>query len=198
MRSAGARAFNLDEEPAALRAKYGRNRFGQGCLLARRLVERGVPFVEVTLSDLDATTANGWDTHIQNFAAVKTLSEALDSGWATLMDDLRSRGLLETTLVVWMGEFGRTPTINFTGGRDHYPNAWTTVLGGGGIRGGQVIGRTSADGTNVEDRPVSVPDFLSTICLALGIDPKSQNISNVGRPIRIADVSAKPIKEALA
>jgi uncharacterized protein (DUF1501 family) len=106
--------------------------------------------------------------------------------------------LLETTTIVWMGEFGRTPNINPNAGRDHFPNAWSTVLAGGGIHGGRVIGRTSADGTTVEDRPVSVPDLIATVCLALGIDPKIQNVSNIGRPIRIADPAADPIKEALA
>ena len=105
-------AFKLDEEPAALRDKYGRSRFGQGCLLARRLVERGVAFVEVTLE--------GWDTHADNFAAVKRLSETLDPAWSTLMTDLRERGLLDSTLIVWMGEFGRTPTVNGQAGRDHW------------------------------------------------------------------------------
>jgi Protein of unknown function (DUF1501) len=198
MRSDGVKAFNLDDEPAKLRDSYGRNPFGQGCLLARRLVERGVPFVEVTLGSLDGQPAIGWDTHQQNFEMVKGLSGVLDSGWATLIRDLHQRGLLDTTTIVWMGEFGRTPKINGQGGRDHFPNAWTSVLAGGGIKGGQVIGRTSADGSSVEDRAVSVPDFIATVCLALGIDPRSQNVSNVGRPIRIADPDAKPIKEALA
>jgi hypothetical protein len=190
MRSAAARAFNVDEEPPALRDAYGRNLFGQGCLLARRLVERGVPFVEVTLG--------GWDTHQNNFDEVKRLSAILDVAWATLMEDLRSRGLLDETLVVWMGEFGRTPAINNSQGRDHFPNAWSTVLAGGGIQGGQAIGKTSANGTTIDDRPVPVTDFLATVCLALGIDPLKQNRSNVDRPIRIVDRSAKPIKEALA
>ena len=97
-----------------------------------------------------------------------------------------------------MGEFGRTPKINNNAGRDHFPAAWTTVLGGGGIAGGQAIGRTSADGMTVEERPVAVPDFMATICKALGIDPSKQNLSDVGRPIRIADPSARPIAEALA
>lgn len=198
MRSEDVKAFRLDDEPAKLRDAYGRNAFGQGCMLARRLVERGVPFVEVTLGGLDGQPAIGWDTHAQNFESVKQLSGVLDSGWATLMKDLAGRGLLDTTTIVWMGEFGRTPKINGNAGRDHYPNAWTAVLGGGGIKGGQVVGRTSADGQTVEDRPVTVPDFMATICLALGIDPKTQNVSNVGRPIRIADLDAKPIKEALA
>src|SRR5262249_53018469 len=158
----------------------------QGCLLARRLVERGVPFVEVTLG--------GWDTHDNNFNRVKGLCQALDPAWATLLADLRDRGLLDTTLVVWMGEFGRTPGINPRQGRDHYPNAWSVALGGGGIRGGQAVGRTSTDGLAVEDRPVAVPDLLATVCLALGLDPAKQNLSNVGRPIRLADPSAKPVR----
>ena len=110
----------------------------------------------------------------------------------------QQRGLLDTTLIVWMGEFGRTPRINPNQGRDHFPNAWSTVLAGGGIKGGQAFGKTSADGTTVETRPVSVSDFLATVCLALGIDPLKPNNSNVGRPIRIVDKAAKPIREALA
>ena len=196
MRSTASKAFNLDEEPANLRDKYGRSDFGQGCLLARRLVERGVPFVEVSLGGIDGAVG-GWDTHQQNFESVKRLSQVLDPAWSTLMQDLKSRGLLDTTLIVWMGEFGRTPKINPQKGRDHFPNAWSTVLAGGGIRGGQVIGRTSADATTIEDRSVSVPDFLATICLALGIDPLKQNDSNIGRPIRIVDKSAQPVQEVL-
>src|SRR5438132_7633905 len=111
IRSPAAKAFNLDEEPKELRDRYGRNLFGQGCLLARRLVERGVPFIEVNLG--------GWDTHQNNFNSVQRLSETLDTGWSTLMEDLKARGLLEGTLIVWMGEFGRTPKINPQNGRDH-------------------------------------------------------------------------------
>jgi uncharacterized protein (DUF1501 family) len=197
MRSAGAKAFNLDNEPSALRDAYGRNPFGQGCLLARRLVERNVPFVEVSLGGA-AGQGLAWDTHGQNFQTVQQLSQILDPAWSTLMEDLKTRGLLDSTLIVWMGEFGRTPQINGNQGRDHYPNAWTTVLAGGGIKGGQVIGKTNAGGTTVEERPVSVADFLATICLALGIDPAKQNMSNVGRPIRLVDLAAKPIREILA
>jgi hypothetical protein len=190
MRSSAVKAFDLSEEPAKLRDSYGGNLFGQGCLLARRLVERGVSFVEVTL--------DGWDTHQNNFEMVKTLGQTLDPAWSTLMDDLQSRGLLDSTLIVWMGEFGRTPKINGNRGRDHWAVSWSTVLGGGGIKGGQAIGKTSADGMAVEERPVSVADFLATICLALGLDPMKQNNSNVGRPIRLADPNAKPIKEVIA
>jgi hypothetical protein len=190
MRPSAAEAFDLGTEKADLRDRYGRNRFGQGCLLARRLVERGVPFVEVTL--------DGWDTHDNNFNQVKALSQRLDAGWATLLADLKDRDLLDSTLVVWMGEFGRTPVINPRQGRDHYPAAWSTVLGGGGIKGGQVVGKTSKDGMTVEERPIAVPDLLATICLAVGIDPKKQNLSNVNRPIRIVDPKAEPIREVLA
>ena len=197
MRSAASKAFNLDQEPAALRDAYGRNQFGQGCLLARRLIERGVPFVEVTLGGANAEVF-AWDTHTQNFETVKRLSQILDPAWGTLMSDLKARGLLDSTLLVWMGEFGRTPKINPQRGRDHFPNAWTTVLAGGGLHGGRVVGRTSPDGGAVTERPVSVPDFLATICMALGIDPLKQNASNVGRPIRIVDKAAQPIQEILA
>jgi hypothetical protein len=190
MRESAARAFDLSDEDEKLRDRYGRTRFGQGCLLARRLVERGVPFVEVTLG--------GWDTHDNNFNQVKTLCGTLDPAWATLMADLKERGLLDTTTVVWMGEFGRTPVINPRNGRDHYPNAWSVVLGGGGISGGQAAGRTSDDGLTVEERPVSVPDLLATVCRAIGIDPAKQNMSNVNRPIRIVDQSAKAVTEVLA
>jgi uncharacterized protein (DUF1501 family) len=114
------------------------------------------------------------------------------------MTDLKQCGLLDSTLLVWMGEFGRTPVINSRQGRDHFPAAWSVVLGGGGIKGGQVVGGTSKDGLEVEERPVAVPDLLATVCLGLGIDPSKQNLSNVGRPIRIVDQSAKPIEEVLA
>ena len=194
-----AKAFDLAGEPRALRDRYGRNLFGQGCLLARRLVERGVPFVEVTLSG--AAMGNqfaSWDSHQNNFDQVKALCGALDAGWATLMADLKDRGLLDSTLVVWMGEFGRTPKINGNRGRDHFSTAWATVLGGGGIKGGQAVGRTSKDGTKVEDRPTDVTDLLATVCRGLGIDYEKQNLSNVGRPIRIVDKAAKPVTEVLA
>jgi hypothetical protein len=197
MRSSAAKAFDLDEEPAAVQDAYGRNPFGEGCLLARRLVERGVPFVEVTLSSVDGMNGLGWDTHVQNFETVEKLCGVLDAGWATLMTDLRARGLLDSTLIVWMGEFGRTPKITESAGRDHFPNAWSTVLAGGGIRGGQAVGNTGADGEEVKDRPVMVPDFLATVVKTLGIEPSKQNTVANGRPIRIVDPKANPIKGLL-
>jgi hypothetical protein len=192
--SQGRKAFQLDEEPTELRDAYGRNRFGQGCLLARRLVERGVAFVEVTLAGAPGNVA-GWDTHADNFNQVKALSQVLDPAWSALMKDLRERGLLESTLVVWMGEFGRTPKINPNGGRDHFPLAWSVALGGAGIRGGQVIGKTSPDAMEVADRPVTVADLYATICSALGVDYKKENISPEGRPIPLVDRGGTPIKE---
>jgi hypothetical protein len=190
MRSAAAKAFDLDEEKAEVRDRYGRNLFGQGCLLARRLVEKGVPFVEVTL--------NGWDTHANNAQQVRTLSQTVDPAWASLLSDLKDRGLLDTTLIVWMGEFGRTPKFGRPDGRDHWPNTFSAVLAGGGIKGGQVIGATSEDGVSIKERPVSVPELLATVCQALGIDHEKQNLSNVGRPIRLVAPGTRPVREALA
>ena len=190
MRSKEAKAFDLDREPASVREAYGKTKFGDGCLLARRLVEAGIPFVEVT--------SGGWDTHQDNFDRVKKLSAQVDPALSALVRDLRDRGLLETTLVVWMGEFGRTPRINSRGakpGRDHYPKAWSSVLVGGGIKGGQVVGKTDAEGAVVEERPVAGVDFMATVCLALGIDYTKQNTTPIGRPIRIADKGANPVKE---
>ncbi len=198
MRTSAGKAFDLHEENPKLRDRYGRNLFGQGCLLARRLVERGVPFIEITLTNVPGNNVFGWDTHQQNFDQVKKLCAVLDPAWATLLEDLDERGLLDTTLVVWMGEFGRTPQINPQQGRDHFPNAWSTVLSGGGIKGGAVYGQTSPDGVTVKDKPVSVPSFLATVASAVGVDPTKQNMSNVGRPIRIADAGSKPIKEVLS
>lgn len=198
MRSEAAKAFDLSGEPKKLRDEYGQSLFGQSCLLARRLVERGVPFIEVSLSRVPGVQGLGWDTHQNNFDNVQKLSAVLDPAWATLMSDLKDRGLLETTTIVWMGEFGRTPKINGNKGRDHWARSWSTVIAGGGVKGGQAIGKTSEDGTDIKERPVSVEDFLATVCKALGIDPMKQNPSNVGRPIRLVEPKAKPITEALA
>jgi hypothetical protein len=192
MKSRQARAFDLSLEPSATRSAYGGTRFGDGCLLARRLVETGVPFVEVTLG--------GWDTHQNNFERVKQLSAQVDPAMSALVDDLKVRGLLDTTLVVWMGEFGRTPRINQRGarpGRDHYPRAWSTVLVGGGIKGGQVISKTDREGATVTERPISAIDFMATICSVLGINYNKQNNTPNGRPIRIVDKGAQPITQLL-
>jgi hypothetical protein len=190
-----ASAFDLSQEPDAIREAYGKGRFGQGCLMARRLIERGVPFVEVSLG-FSENGSFGWDTHQGNFPAVKALSGELDAGWSMLMSELQDRGLLEMTTILWMGEFGRTPKINDNAGRDHFPAAWTCVFAGGGIQGGQAYGQTSSDGTEVASQRVDVGDVLATLCTALGVDPGHENISDLGRPIKIAE--GRPIREILA
>jgi hypothetical protein len=193
MRAKEAKAFDLSEEPAKNRDAYGPDAFAQGCLLARRLVEVGVPFIEVNMAN------PSWDTHQQNFPRTKALSAQVDPPMAALIEDLKGRGLLDSTLVVWMGEFGRTPECG-GGGRQHYPKAWSTVLIGGGIKGGQVIGKTDSKAATVTDRPVTVTDFLATICLILGIDyKKSVTPPGVDRPIRIVEKKPgeNPITELL-
>jgi hypothetical protein len=194
MNSEDAEAFDLSKEPVELREAYGRNVFGQGCLMARRLIERGVSFIEVSLGTNSGGA--GWDTHSDVFNSVKALSTDLDNGWATLMQDLSNRGLLESTTILWMGEFGRTPQINNTAGRDHFPSAWSAVLAGGGIAGGQAYGRTSDSGMAVEDGQISAEDLLATLCQAVGIDEKATQINDNGRPIRISEGTA--VKEVLS
>jgi hypothetical protein len=194
MNSQDAEAFDLDEEPTDVREAYGNSVFGQGCLLARRLIERGVPFIEVSLGTNSGGV--GWDTHSDNFNQVKQLSGSLDAGWATLMKELDERGLLDSTTILWMGEFGRTPRINRNAGRDHFPAAWSCVLAGGGIAGGQAYGRTSDDGLEVADGKVGAEDVLATLCEALGVPSKTWQMSNVGRPIAITD--GTPIRSVLS
>jgi hypothetical protein len=193
MKSKEARAFDLSLEPEASKKAYGVGRFADGCLLARRLVETGVPFVEVNLT--------GWDTHQDNFDRVKRLSEQVDTPMAALITDLKERGLLDTTLVIWMGEFGRTPKINTRGakpGRDHYPRAWSLLMAGGGVKGGQVIGKTDKEGAAVVEQKTSALDFLATVCHLLGINPDKQNQTPIGRPIRIVDKGHKIISQLVA
>jgi hypothetical protein len=193
MKSSQAKAFDLSSEPAKARESYGSSKFGEGCLLARRLIETGVKFVEVTLG--------GWDTHQDNFDRVKALSKQVDPAISALMTDLKDRGLLDETLILWMGEFGRTPNINARGakpGRDHYPRAWSLLMAGGGIKGGQAVGKTDKDGAVVVERQTSALDFLATVCTTLGIKYDKQNHTPIGRPIRIVDKGATPIKELLS
>jgi hypothetical protein len=177
--SPNMQAFDLDAEPASAQQAYGTSPFARGCLLARRLVEAGVTFVEVSLGN--------WDTHQDNFNRSKTLCEQLDQPLAALIADLKQRGLFDSTLILCVGEFGRTPRINPNAGRDHYPRAFSGLLAGCGIRGGQVIGRTDAGGEEVTQRPVTVADLLRSVCHALGINADKENLSSIGRPIKIVD-----------
>ena len=173
------RAFDVAAEDDRTRALYGITPFGQGCLLARRLVEAGVTFVEVR--------SNGWDTHQKVTDNVGKNAAGVDPGFASLVSDLKSRGMLDRTLVIWMGEFGRTPKINPNAGRDHFPRVFSVALAGGGVKGGQVIGSSTADGTAVKDHPVTVPDLMTSFCHSLKIEPTKENVSPQGRPIKIVD-----------
>ena len=173
------RAFQLDAENEKTREAYGRNPFGQGCLLARRLVQAGVTFVEVRM--------NGWDTHQKNNERVQKLAQQVDPAFASLIRDLKEQGMLGKTLVLWMGEFGRTPKINGNAGRDHFPRVFTVALAGGGVRGGQIIGTSSADGTEVKDQPVTVPDLMASLCHALHVNASKEVDTPIGRPIKVVD-----------
>jgi hypothetical protein len=186
------KAFDIAQEPQKTRDRYGASPFGQGCLLARRLVEEGIPFVEVHSSHHKASA--GWDTHKNNFEVTKYLVDWVDPAYAALLTDLKERGMLDRTLVVWMGEFGRTPKVNKDVGRDHQHKAFTVALSGAGIQGGRVVGATSADGAEVKERPVKVADLFRTFCQALDIDADKENDTPVGRPIKVVDGGA-PVKE---
>lgn len=177
--SQDVKTFEIGDEPQAVRERYGDSQFGRGCLLARRLIEKGVTFVEVRMG--------GWDTHDDNFNRTTKLAGDVDGPMAALISDLKAKGMLDSTLVVWMGEFGRTPRINPRTGRDHYPRVFNAALAGGGVRGGQVIGSSTKDGSAVADDPVTVPDLFSSICRSLHVDPARENISPLGRPLKIVD-----------
>ena len=167
-------------------ARYGNNGFGRGCLLARKLVEAGVACVEVTLG--------GWDMHNGIFAALERQLPTLDNGMGSLVEDLTASGKIKDTVIVWMGEFGRTPRINQNGGRDHYPRAWSVVVGGGTLKGGVAHGSTDADGASPKDEPVKIGDLYATLYAGLGIDPAAQIRDNLGRPTAVAGDKANPIK----
>ena len=181
--------FDLSSEPDATRAAYGDSDFGRGCLLARRLVENGVKFVEVVL--------DGWDTHRDAFTREQKLMGALDPAMAALIKDLEARGLLGSTIVACMGEFGRTPRINANDGRDHHPAAWSAAIAGGGIKGGVVHGETDADGDKVVRHEESVADLMATMVSLMGLDPAMSQTTPIGRPIAITDDGA-PIRAVLA
>lgn len=189
MKSEDLNAFDLAAEPAATRERYGDDSFGQGCLLARRLVQHEVRFVEVSLGR--------WDTHVNNFVEVPERCDILDRGLSALIQDLEANGMLEETLVVLATEFGRTPAVNGNEGRDHYPKAFSALLAGGGIRGGTIYGKTDESGAEVIENKVSVPDFNATIGYALGLPLDQVLYSPSKRPFTLAD-KGQPVTSLFA
>ncbi len=182
-------SFQIDAEWEKYRERYGDSKLGRRLLMARCLVESGVAFVEVGQS--------GYDTHADNFSGHKSLVPCMDQAWGALLDDLGERGLLEDTLVVWMGEIGRTPNINNRQGRDHYVRCWSTALAGGGMKAGLVYGASDEDGRDVKDNPVTEADFFATVYAALGINPATENYAGV-RPIPLAPFGHKIVRDLLA
>lgn len=188
MTSEQLRAFELQREPAAIRAAYGETSFGQGCLMARRLVETGVKAVQVTL--------DGFDTHANNFDGHQENAAILDPALAMLLTDLRQRDLLESTVVLCLGEFGRTPNINALDGRDHWPTGFSALLGGGGLRSGVVIGETDPNGSKKDPvDPIEVPDLYATILAVLGVEYAQEVITPIGRPLALCE--GTPIERLL-
>ena len=186
---AAKRAFAVGEEPDRVRERYGKTMFGQQCLLARRLVEAGVQFVTVT--------DGGWDTHTNNFRSLKDrLLPRVDRGLSALLDDLATRGLLDDTLVVWFGDFGRTPKVNPTTGRDHWSTAGCALMAGGGLRGGQVVGRTNALGEYVTDTPVRPADIAATIYSVMGVNLHTWYRAQDGRPIELCP-EGRPVRDLI-
>jgi uncharacterized protein (DUF1501 family) len=190
MSSSQMEAFKVSKEPKEMLEKYGENGFGRGCLLARRLVERGVPFVEVDLG--------GWDNHADIFPTLRDQKlPVLDQAMSALVSDLSDRGMLDDTVIMWMGEFSRTPNINGGGGRDHWARSWSTVVGGGGFQRGIVVGETSADGKEVVTEPYTSQDLMASVLKSLGISLETTFTAKNGRPMKIAN-SGKVIKELFA
>ena len=184
--------FSIDavKDKAAI-DRYGNNNFGKGCLLAKKLVEAGVGCVEVELG--------GWDMHAGIFNALATRAlPTLDKGMGSLVEDLAASGKLKDTVIIWMGDFGRTPKINAGGGRDHFPRAWSVVVGGGNIKGGIAYGATNKDGTDVTENPAKIGDLYGTLYAGLGLAPDTQIRDNLGRPTAIAGDKATAIKDLIA
>jgi len=187
MTSNQMQSFKVAQEPDEVQERYGKTGFGRGCLMARRLVEAGVPFVEVDLG--------GWDNHQNIFPTLQDQKlPEMDRAMSALVEDLDQRGLLQDTALIWMGEFGRTPRINGTAGRDHWARAWSVVVGGAGMKGGMAVGQTNSDGTQVETDPYTSQDVMATVCQALGISLETTFTSRNGRPMKIAN-SGRVIKE---
>ncbi|MEY4178139.1 MAG: hypothetical protein RLY70_1713 [Planctomycetota bacterium] len=190
MTSEQMEAFKVMKEPKEVLDRYGNDGFGRGCLMARRLVEAGVPFVEVDYG--------GWDNHANIHTTLKdTKLPVIDKAISSLVTDLEDRGLLQDTAIIWMGEFSRTPRINATAGRDHWARSWSVMVGGGGLKGGIAVGKTNEDGTSVETEPYTSQDVMATICKTLGISLETTFTSKSGRPMKIAN-GGKVIKELFA
>ncbi|GMW00603.1 MAG: hypothetical protein AMXMBFR84_17400 [Candidatus Hydrogenedentota bacterium] len=202
MSSATAReAFDLSQEPEVVRAAYGQNKFGQSCLLARRLIERGVRFVTVNMFETVFNEIT-WDIHgSAPFSPIECYTNQVgpmfDFAYSSLLEDLKQRGMLENTLIVAMGEFGRTPKINPAGGRDHWPQTWSILMAGGGIQGGRVVGKTDAIGGYPVERPVSPAEVIATVYHCLGIDIETDLQGPGTRPIPVVDYGTKPIFELI-
>jgi uncharacterized protein (DUF1501 family) len=189
------RAFDISREPPAVRERYGRNIYGQSVLLARRLVEAGCRCVTMSWApDANAT----WDTHGANFSKLKgTLLPQLDASLASLLEDLKERELLDETLVVCMGEFGRTPKVNRDGGRDHYPGCYSLLMAGGGVRGGRLVGSSDAHGAEPVDTPLSPQDVIATIYHLLGVSPETEFLDRTDRPLKVLNGTGRFIHELI-
>ena len=188
----GAKVFDLSQEKTELRDQYGRNTFGQACLVARRLVEKGVPYITINYQ--------GWDTHRQHFQAMRRQLPQMDKGMATLLQDLSGRGLLDSTILWWSGEFGRTPKIQWeppwSGGRGHYGRVFSAVVAGGGFKGGRVVGASDARGEEVKERPVYPVDLLASMYDLLGIDGSAKLPNPQGLDLRVLPAAADGVKSA--
>jgi len=190
MTSEQMEAFKVNKEPKEVLDRYGTDGFSRGCLMAKRLVKAGVPFVEVDFG--------GWDNHANIHATLKDQKlPILDRAISSLVTDLENEGLLQDTAIIWMGEFSRTPRINGNAGRDHWARSWSVVVGGGGIKGGIAVGKTNEDGTSVETEPYTSQDVMASICKTLGISLETTFTSKSGRPMKIAN-GGKVIKELFA
>lgn len=189
MRSPALEAFELSKVSEETRTRYGSNAFGRGCLLAKRLVDKGVRFIQIN--------RGGFDTHANNFPAMENHGEAMDSGLASLVQDLGESGQLDKTLIIMLSEFGRTPRINKDAGRDHWASVFSCFIAGGGVKGGAVVGSSDEDGAEPKDRPVKVADLHATVCHALGINPNKEVMTPLGRPMKLVD-SGEPVLELFA
>jgi len=192
-------AFDVNAEPEAVRQKYGMNKFGQSCLMARRMLERGTRFVTINMFETVFNEIT-WDIHgSRPFTPIQAYRDLVgpwfDNGYSSLLEELKDRGMLDNTLVVCVGEFGRTPKVNPAGGRDHWPQCWTVFFAGGGVKGGQVVGASDEIGGYPKDRPVTPAEVAATVYHSLGVDLQHELPGPQGRPLPVVDFGVKPIME---